>query len=220
MSLSLTTVADEAASDDESASTGASDESYEDSTQEDGEMGQSADVVTSFHFPADPASLRFGAGTIITLLVGFRNNGDQYLNVSSVGGYLLSPYDAKFGVQNYTRREYGVVVPPGREGTFEYKFRPDKTLEANQYPFVADVLYFSNKKVFRNVVFNHTIELTEQSNFLDSLNIGSWLVWIGVAYAVYQFWLKDKLNATGAGKKSAAAKPAAAAPVRCGCVCA
>lgn len=205
--------ADEAASDDESASAGSSDESYEDSTQEDGEMGQSADVVTSFHFPADPATLRFGAGTSITLLIGFRNNGDQYLNVSSVGGYLLSPYDAKFGIQNYTRREFGVVVPPGREGTFEYIFRPDKSLEANQYPFVADILYFSNKKVFRNVVFNSTIELTEQTNFLDSLGVGSWFVWAGVAYAVYQFWLKEKLNAS-ASKKSAAAKPAAAAPVR------
>jgi hypothetical protein len=236
---------EESNSEDES-----SHETYEDATQEDDtEMGQSADVITAFHFPADPATRRFAAGSPITILIGFRNNGDQYLNVSSVGGHLLSPYDANFGIQNYTRREFGVVVPPGREvlpcffhfslccfycvftifasclvsnvcfflvdlnailwfqGTFEYIFRPDKSLEANEYPFVADIVYFSSKKVYRNIAFNHTIELTEQSNVLNSLGVSSWFVFAGVGGVIYIFFLSGKPSSSGSKKKAAPSTP-------------
>ena len=41
----------------------------------------------------------------------------------------------------FTRREYGAPIPPGKEATFEYMFRPDPKLDANEYPLSADVVY-------------------------------------------------------------------------------
>jgi hypothetical protein len=45
-------------------------------------------------------SSEFAAGERIKVLIGFKNNGAEYLNVSSVGAFLLSPYDSNYGIQN------------------------------------------------------------------------------------------------------------------------
>jgi hypothetical protein len=67
---------DDSSSSDSSSSSSAG-EPEDSTTEDDSEMNQNADVVTSFHFPADPAHRRFQAGSVITLLVGLKNNGNQ-----------------------------------------------------------------------------------------------------------------------------------------------
>jgi hypothetical protein len=89
--------------------------------------------------------------------------------------------------EQYSRREFGVVVPPGREGTFEYVFRTAETLEALSYPLVADLLYFSPKKVFRNVVYNATIDLTEKSSVLSQGGPTTLVILIAMIAGIYYY---------------------------------
>ena len=91
------------------------------------------------------------------------------------------------------------------QGTFEYTFRPDKSLEANEYPFIVDMLYFSTKKAYRSVPFNHTIELEEPHSIVNT--IGGPTFTLLLAFGALAYYLL--VVRAGSSKKSA--KPAAAA---------
>ena len=93
------------------------------------------------------------------------------------------------------------------QGTFEYTFRPDKSLEANEYPFIVEMLYFSSKKAYRSVPFNHTIELEEPHSIVNTIGGPTFTLLLAFGGLAY-FLLVVR---AGSSKKSA--KPAAAAAV-------
>jgi len=124
----------------------------------------------------------------------------------------------------FTRREYGAPIPPGKEATFEYMFRPDPKLDANEYPLSADVVYMGKRKPFRTFFFNQTIELMEKSaipfvsgKFLQTLMLVAVIV---VAFAYFSQYFGHKgswkalvrLGNSAAGAAAAATSQASARP--------
>ena len=57
-----------------------------------------------------------------TVLVMFKNAGNDVFNVTSVMGSLNYQYDFSQYVQNFSALSYGVTIGPEQEVTFAYHF--------------------------------------------------------------------------------------------------
>lgn len=97
-------------------------------------------------------------------MVGFQNRGDSVYNLTHIGASLHSPFDFNYHIQNFTYREVNAEVGPGEEGSIEYSFTPDKSLEADLEFQLSISLYYNDtteNKFWRSTIFNSTIELSE-----------------------------------------------------------
>jgi hypothetical protein len=103
-----------------------------------------------------------------------------------------------------------VVIPPGREGTFEYVFKTIETLEAMDYPLAADILYFSPKRVYRHAVYNATIELTDKSHWLATSGPNTLVLLFTVSSIVYFIFFAGKPSSSSYSSSSSSSKKAAA----------
>jgi translocon-associated protein subunit alpha len=142
------------------------DEQYED--EDDDVIKPAEDVVTTFLFPDHPDS-KLPVGKDVTVLIGFANTADESYQVSHIGGYLHSPFDFNYYIQNFTFKGYGDVVAPTSEVTFEYSFKSDETLLPLEYWLSVFIQYNSTTNdVYRNTVYNATIEIYEQAEAYDA----------------------------------------------------
>ncbi|KAL6074295.1 hypothetical protein QOT17_004327 [Balamuthia mandrillaris] len=123
---------------------------------------------TSYVFPSSPEK-RFPSGEHIEILVGFRNNGEESLNITSVEASFNHPLDHRHYIQNFTRGHYGLVVRPASEASFSYVIRPDVMLEPKPMDLVVSVHYHDERHVnWTTVVFNSTIEMVDAGTAVDA----------------------------------------------------
>jgi len=128
------------------------------------------DVATVSLFP-DYADKKFYVGTEIVALIGLTNSGSKTFNISSVQGFLHSPFDYTYYIQNFTARHFAsAVLKPNEQLTLEYTFKPDKSLEALEFWLSGYVDYNATAEEgkepeqFRSYFTNSTIELIEKQS--------------------------------------------------------
>jgi len=140
----------------------------------------SPDVVTSVYFPDAPEK-RFTSGEDVRVLLGFQNNGNKVFNVSYIGAHLHSPFDYSLFIQNFTAYEYGLMVEPGQEMTFEYHFKASENLAATEYWLSGWVVYNSSETaIYRTYFHNSTLELVDKPTTFDLTQATSYLYMIAV----------------------------------------
>jgi len=181
-------------------------------------LGPSPLVFTTFLFP-DHQSLGLPAGDIIDVLLGITNTfqteeevegaeevhekvvGPTF-NVTMIFASLNHPQDFKYFIQNYTRFEYGVLVGPGEQATFNYRFRPDPLLEPRDFGMLFHVVYqdLSTNITHFHTFFNGTVEIVEPYTAFDVQLLFTYTLIFGVlgliGFALY--------NKFGTGKKASA----------------
>jgi len=131
-------------------------------------LGPSDNVVTTFIFPDYPDK-KLPAGEKVTVLVGFSNRGQNPFNLSWIAAALHSPFDYNYYIQNFTAREVNAIVEKGEEGSIEYQFTPDKSLEPLEFHLSISLYYNDtvDDQLYVSPILNGTIELIEKSSGLD-----------------------------------------------------
>jgi len=168
----------------------------------------SADVNTMYFLPTF-ADKRFPVGKPVTILINFLNNGQEVLNISRVAGFLHSPFDLNYYIQNFSAAEVrGGMVGPKSQMSLDYTFTSDPTLEPLEFWMSGYVEYQADGSdtVYRSVFLNETVTLINTGSSVDFTVILSTLVLLGgFGAGVYAL-----MNATKKGtkaKKKFAAKP-------------
>jgi len=161
--------------------------------------------------------LKFTVGEVATALVVLTNLGDERVNVSYVGAQLRSPFDLSYFIQNYTARGVGAFIEPQQQVTVEYKFMPDKSLEALEFWLTGFVTYNTGngetqEQQFVATWLNQTVTLLEKSEpFTARLSVYVPLLAIIIgAFVASQKFGKKKRKGARKAETSGAAKPAAA----------
>jgi len=168
----------------------------------------SADVTTTFLFPA-LNDKKFSVGKPVTVLVNFINNGQEVLNITSVAGYLHSPFDLNYYIQNFSSAEVrGGMVGPRSQMSLDYHFTPDANLEPLEFWMsgIVDYQADGSDTVYHRVFFNETVTLMNESSTQELTIILSTLVLLG-AFGVGIFMLMNSTKKGAKAKKKLAAKP-------------
>ncbi|GAB5370034.1 hypothetical protein AAMO2058_001457600 [Amorphochlora amoebiformis] len=157
--------------------------------EDDYEIGPSQDVETAFMFPDYPDN-KLELGEIVKVLFLVNNKGSMGFNITHAFASLRSPYDYNYHIQNFSGMAIGVMVPPGRQASFEYLFKPDPNLEPTEFWLTAEILYNSTEaRMYKNAVFNGTVELIEKSAQVDVRRFFKYLFGIAIlgggGYYVY-----------------------------------
>jgi len=155
-------------------------------------------VVTTFYFPDYPEK-KLPIGQKVTVLVGFSNRGQTAYNLTAIGAHLHSPFDYNYYIQNFTYREVNSLIEAGEEGSIEYSFTPDKSLEPLEF-HLSLALYYNDTatgQFYRNAIINGTIELIDVSSGFDVKTLFQYiLAFAGLGLAAY-----IGLNLTGSLNK-------------------
>jgi len=126
-------------------------------------------VSVAWVFPDNP-DRRLKLGDTINIIAGFSNGADEAFNITGIGASLRSPVDLDYYIMNFTARRVGAPVGPGQQAAAEYQFRPDPTLEANEYWLSAWVIYNNSAdQVFMHTFYNGTVELYEEGQGVKSI---------------------------------------------------
>lgn len=91
---------------------------------------------SSWRLPPD-----FPANDIVKFLMGFTNKGSDNFVVESLDASFRYPQDFQFYIQNFTALQLGVVVPAGRQATFEYSFIPAEPMGGRPFGLVINLNY-------------------------------------------------------------------------------
>jgi len=161
-------------------------------------LSASDSVVTTFLFP-DFLDKKLPVGGKVTVLVGFSNRGSSVYNLTHIGASLHSPFDYNYYIQNFTYREVDSLIEPGEEGTIEYSFTPDKSLEPLEFHLSLTLYYndTTNNQFYRNAIINGTVELVDLNSGLDVKTVFQYILAIaGLLLAGY-----IGLNLTGSLNK-------------------
>jgi len=138
-------------------------------------------ITTAFTFPGSTKN-EFIIGNPVELLLGFSNNGETAVNVTIVSASLRYPTDWRYFIQNYTKQALSVVIQPGQQNTFLYKFLPDPLLEPREFGFSAQVFYHDAEGGnFTSYFFNSTVHLVESSESIDAQTLFTYIGIVGVA---------------------------------------
>ncbi|XP_062336158.1 translocon-associated protein subunit alpha isoform X1 [Osmerus eperlanus] len=128
----------------------------------------------------------FPANEIVKFLMGFSNKGstDNFV-VESLDASFRYPQDFQFYIQNFTALQLGIVVPPGRQATFEYSFIPAEQMGGRPFGLVINLNYKDgNGNVFQDAVFNQTVTITEKEDGLDGETIFMYVFLSGLGLLV------------------------------------
>jgi len=134
-------------------------QAYEADEDEERKLGPSADVEIHYLFPEYPDK-KMKLGEQITLLVNFRNRGDNVFNITYVHASLRSAFDYSYMINNFSAWPVDVSVGPSQEASIEYNFKPGD-LEPAEFWFSAVVFYNNSNDVYANTIYNGTVELIE-----------------------------------------------------------
>jgi len=160
----------------------------------------SADVTTTFLFP-NLGEKKFAVGKPVTVLINFINNGQEVLNITRVAGFLHSPFDLNYYIQNFSSSEVrGGMVGPKSQMSLDYQFMPDANLEPLEFWMSGVVDYQADGSdiVYHRVFLNETVTLINESSTQELTIILSTLVLLG-AFGVGIFML---MNSTKKGTKT------------------
>lgn len=142
-----------------------------------------AGIVTYTVFPGVQDG-RFQLGDYHTQVVGVKNNAQAAINVTSIQGFLTSPFDFNYFIQNFTNMDLGVVVSPGESITFAYRYAPYTSLDPMAYHLMTQMSYHTVDEAFVVTLHNQTIELFEASSGFNLQQVISFATTIGVGAAV------------------------------------
>lgn len=159
--------------DEATVETEATDENQEDPSEvadQDEEEGlkphPDADSYTLFTKPSNP--LELPAGKQVRIMVGFTNKGSSEFQVDSMEASFRYPQDYSFFLQNFTTINFGSIVEPKRQATFEYGFIPNEAFSSRPFGLAVLLNYKDTEgNVFQNVVYNETIQVVEADEGLD-----------------------------------------------------
>nr|XP_014015051.1 unnamed protein product [Salmo salar] len=127
----------------------------------------------------------FPANDIVKFLMGFTNKGSDNFVVESLDASFRYPQDFQFYIQNFTALQLGVVVPAGRQATFEYSFIPAEPMGGRPFGLVINLNYKdSNGNLFQDAVFNQTVTITEREDALDGETIFMYVFLSGLGLLV------------------------------------
>jgi hypothetical protein len=132
-------------------------------------VGMAATFV--FH---KPGGYNVIAGETVELLVGLENYGQDSYNVTHIYAALLHPEHRYLHVENYTAIGYSDLVRPGEHRTFSYFFTPSQYLQARDDFGLLSVAFMNkpgeenSRRIYRAVIMNTTIALTEPSSVFDA----------------------------------------------------
>jgi hypothetical protein len=140
----------------------------------------SPDVDTAYHFPAIQ-NKKFPIGEHSEILLGFTNTGDSPFRVEYIRGYLVSPLDWTYFIQNFTGYIYNVSVAPNEAHTLSYKFRPDKQLDEREFGLLIDVFYTNDdNETFATTFYNETVSLYEVEGGFDAKTFFAYVTIVGI----------------------------------------
>ncbi|XP_036799778.1 translocon-associated protein subunit alpha isoform X1 [Oncorhynchus mykiss] len=127
----------------------------------------------------------FPANDIVKFLMGFTNKGSDNFVVESLDASFRYPQDFQFYIQNFTALQLGIVVPAGRQATFEYSFIPAEPMGGRPFGLVINLNYKdSNGNTFQDAVFNQTVTITEREDGLDGETIFMYVFLSGLGLLV------------------------------------
>ncbi|XP_024121306.1 translocon-associated protein subunit alpha isoform X1 [Oryzias melastigma] len=127
----------------------------------------------------------FPANNIVKFLLGFTNKGPENFVVDSLDASFRYPQDYQFYIQNFTALQLGIVVPPGRQATFEYSFIPAEPMGGRPFGLVINLNYKdSSGNIFQDAVFNQTVTITEKEDGLDGETIFMYVFLSGLGLLV------------------------------------
>ncbi|XP_041735938.1 translocon-associated protein subunit alpha isoform X4 [Coregonus clupeaformis] len=127
----------------------------------------------------------FPANDIVKFLMGFTNKGSDNFVVESLDASFRYPQDFQFYIQNFTALQLGIVVPAGRQATFEYSFIPAEPMGGRPFGLVINLNYKdSNGNMFQDAVFNQTVTITEREDGLDGETIFMYVFLSGLGLLV------------------------------------
>ncbi|XP_037612472.1 translocon-associated protein subunit alpha isoform X2 [Sebastes umbrosus] len=127
----------------------------------------------------------FPANNIVKFLMGFSNKGSENFIVESLDASFRYPQDYQFYIQNFTALQLGIVVPGGRQATFEYSFIPAEPMGGRPFGLVINLNYKdSNGNMFQDAVFNQTVTITEREDGLDGETIFMYVFLSGLGLLV------------------------------------
>ncbi|XP_035536311.1 translocon-associated protein subunit alpha-like, partial [Morone saxatilis] len=93
--------------------------------------------------------------------------------------------DYQFYIQNFTALQLGIVVPSGRQATFEYSFIPAEPMGGRPFGLVINLNYKDgNGNIFQDAVFNQTVTITEREDGLDGETIFMYVFLSGLGLLV------------------------------------
>lgn len=171
-----------------------------------------ADVEYACLFPDFP-DRKFPLGKTIDVLLGFANRGSKSYTVDVVAGYLVSPLDVNFHIQNFTAFAYNVTVKADEESSIRYRFRTDPRLDPREYGVRIDVFYRNElNRTFATSFFNETVQLLDVSSGFDPRSFFGYVAITGVfgliGFLVYKL-IQGKVDKS---KKKPVAQPTADQP--------
>lgn len=127
----------------------------------------------------------FPANNIVKFLLGFTNKGSENFVVESLDASFRYPQDYQFYIQNFTALQLGIVVPSGRQATFEYSFIPAEPMGGRPFGLVINLNYKDgNGNIFQDAVFNQTVTITEKEDGLDGETIFMYVFLSGLSLLV------------------------------------
>jgi len=168
----------------------------------------SADVTTTYLFPT-LVDKKFPVGKPVTVLINFINNGQEVLNITRVAGFLHSPFDLNYYIQNFTASEVrGGMVGPKSQMSLDYQFMPDANLEPLEFWMsgVVDYQADGSDKVYQSTFLNETVTLVNHGSAGELTIILSTLVLLG-AFGVGIYTLMNSTKKGAKAKKKFTAKP-------------
>merc|ERR1712048_396009 len=129
---------------------------------------------------------RFALGDVHKQLVGVKNNADVVINITSIEGALLNPFDHTYYVQNFTPASFGMPVAPGEAVSLLYRYAPHTSLDPMVFQLSTVLQYTvqNTEKVYQNALYNQTIELYEPASTFDTKKTMSFVVGVAMLFGL------------------------------------
>jgi len=151
--------------------------------------------VTSAYFLKSKLYL----GVTNEILLGFGNTGDKPFKVQYIRGYIVSPMDYNYFIQNFTGVAPNVSVESNEVNTLIYSFKPDRSLDSREYGVVVDVFYTNpDNDTFATRFYNETVTLFEGEQGFDARTFFAYVALVGIVvlvlYGSYRAFLASSFS--------------------------
>lgn len=162
-------------------------------------LGASQDGVTT-HIFADYSPEGFPAGSVSSVVVGFKNVGStKAFHLQNVEASLRHLQDFSYYLYNFSALAIDVIVQPGEEVSVLYQFRPHETFEPRAFGFVLNVNYVDQEgKQYVDAVVNTTVSIVDP--LADSTSAFAYVAGASLV-AVLAFLAHQQLTTSNAGKQ-------------------
>eukprot|EP00761_Pharyngomonas_kirbyi_P003256 gb/GECH01003260.1/.p1 GENE.gb/GECH01003260.1/~~gb/GECH01003260.1/.p1 ORF type:complete len:272 (+),score=83.00 gb/GECH01003260.1/:1-816(+) len=137
------------------------------------------EVETSHLFPDHPDE-KLPIGEVVDLLLGVANSGEQDYTIEAMQGFLVSPVDYSFFLQNFTAFWYNTSIPASSEATAMYRFRSNPNLEPRDYALIVQAAFRTpDNSSFAYTLFNSTLVFEEMSSGFNPNDVFAYTAILG-----------------------------------------